>query len=60
MPNDAEHGYGELKIFITLSVQYTHRPLRVFQLPGFKQGRIGPTMEILDNSLPDIPMVLCL
>ena len=41
------YGYGELKNVITLSVQY-------------KQGRIGPTKEILDNSGPDIPMVLCL
>ena len=30
-------------------MQQTHRPLQAFQLPGFKQGRIGPTMEILDK-----------
>ena len=32
------YGYGELKNIITLSVQYMHRPLRDFQLPGFKTG----------------------
>ena len=43
------YGYGELKNVIALSVQQTHRPLQAFQLSGFKQGRIGPRMEILDK-----------
>ena len=49
-----------LKNVIAFLVQYTHRPLRAFQLPGFNQGRIGPTMEIWDNSVPDIPILPCL
>ena len=44
----------------TDSVQKTHKPVRVGKVAGFRQRRLGPTMEICVHSRLPIGMVPCL